>query len=372
MEPYASNLLPHRVRSRFIDNGNGLRMHVLEAGFESSRRPAVVLLHGFPELAYCWRKVMPLLAEQGFHVIAPDQRGYGQTTGGDPGYDCNLAAYHPVNLARDIVGLIDALGLKTVAVVGHDFGSPVAGYCASLYPDRFNSVVFMSAPFEGVVSAQEIAEARSGRERIAHELAQLNPPRKHYQDYYCSTAANENMWQAPQGLRNFQRAYYHVKSADWSGNAPGQLPDGSAASLARMPPYYIMPAGSGMAESVAPDAPSNGEVAQNQWLTENELKVFHSEFSRTGYQGGLNWYRAIRTAPPIDLADHPREIQQPTLFISGALDWGTYQKSGALERMQNQICQNHQGTHLILHAGHWVQQEQPEATARLLLEFLNS
>lgn len=370
MEPYSSSLLPAGIRSRFVANGNGLHMHVLEAGFESGDRPSVVLLHGFPELAYCWRKVMPLLANAGFHVIAPDQRGYGRTTGGDSSHDCDLAEYHPVSLSRDIVGLLDALELKNVSVVGHDFGAPVAGYCASLHPDRFNAVVFMSAPFEGIASAEDIISARTTREKLAHELAQLIPARKHYQDYYCSPEADPNMTQAPDGLLSFQRAYYHVKSADWSDNTPQLLPDSSAATLAQMPAYYIIQAEHGMAESVAPHAPSAEEIRSNTWLPEHELAVFHEAFRRTGYQGGLNWYRALRTAPPIDLSDHLREIRQPALFISGQRDWGTYQKPGALERMQTQICLNHQGTHLIPQAGHWVQQEQPSETARLLIEFL--
>lgn len=370
METYSSDLLPPDVRSRFVDNGNGLHMHVLEAGFESGGRPAVVLLHGFPELAYCWRKVMPLLAAAGYHVIAPDQRGYGHTIGGLTDYHCDLAEYHPVNLARDIVGLIDALGLENVSVVGHDFGSPVGGYCASLHPDRFTAVVFMSAPFEGIASAEDIISAHTTREILAHELAHLSPPRKHYQDYYCSSEADPNMTQVPNGLLSFQRAYYHMKSADWSGNAPHPLPDSSAGTLAQMPTYYIMMAEHGMAESVSPHAPGPEEVESNVWLPEDELAVFHETFRRTGYQGGLNWYRALRTAPPIDLSDHPREIHQPSLFISGRQDWGTYQKSGALERMQTKICLNHRGTHLIPQAGHWVQQEQPTETTRLLVEFL--
>ena len=345
-------------------------MHVLEAG--ASDLPTVILLHGFPELAYCWRKVMPILADAGYHVIAPDQRGYGRTTGGATDYDCDLAEFHPVNLARDIVALANVLGLKQVTVVGHDFGSPVAGYCATLHPELFIKTVFMSAPFEGITSAEATTAGQASRQQLSGELAQLNPPRKHYQDYYCSDAANANMTLAPYGLKNFQRAYYHVKSSDWSGNSPHRLPDDSAAALATMPPYYIMFDESGMAESVAPDAPSDGEITQNKWLPEPELEVFHTEFARTGYQGGLNWYRAIRTAPPRDLENYSPVIHQPTLFISGAQDWGTYQKPGALEHMQSNICRDLQGTHLIDGAGHWVQQEQPEETARLLFDFLKT
>lgn len=118
------------VRSRLLENGNGLNMHVLEAGFEAENRPCVLLLHGFPELAYSWRKVLPALAAAGFHAVAPDQRGYGRTTGWDDRYDGDLASFHLLNLVKDTLGLVRALRLGSVAsVIGHDFGSPVAAWC---------------------------------------------------------------------------------------------------------------------------------------------------------------------------------------------------------------------------------------------------
>src|SRR6187399_2484603 len=142
--------LPASIRSRTVDNINGLRMHVLEAGFETSGRPAVLLLHGFPELAYSWRKVMPQLAAAGYHVIAPDQRGYGRTTGWDADYDGDLNSFRLTNLVRDALGLVSAFGYKSVdGVFGHDFGSSVAAWCALMRPDVFRSVALMSAPFGG-------------------------------------------------------------------------------------------------------------------------------------------------------------------------------------------------------------------------------
>ncbi|MEE8501703.1 MAG: alpha/beta fold hydrolase, partial [Kiloniellales bacterium] len=144
------SLLPAGMRSRFVPGVNGLRMHILEAGFEPLGRPCVLLLHGFPELAYSWRKIMVPLAAAGFHVVAPDQRGYGRTTGWDPDYDGDLASFHILNLVRDVLALVSALGYRSVAgVVGHDFGSPVAAYCALIRPDVFGSVALMSAPFDG-------------------------------------------------------------------------------------------------------------------------------------------------------------------------------------------------------------------------------
>ena len=146
--PYDAARLPTGIRSRFVDDVNGLRMHVLEAGFEPKGRPAVVMLHGFPELAYSWRKVMPSIASAGFHVIAPDLRGYGRTSGTGVAFDDDLAPFRTLNLVRDIVGLVSAFGYKSVsAVVGHDFGSPLAAWCTVVRPDVFRSLVMMSAPF---------------------------------------------------------------------------------------------------------------------------------------------------------------------------------------------------------------------------------
>src|SRR6202012_4737444 len=150
LPPYGNGTLPSGIRSRHIANVNGLTVHILEAGYETTGRPAILLLHGFPELAYSWRKVMPALAEAGYHVIAPDQRGYGRTTGWSADYDGDLAPFRMLNLVRDALGLVSPFGYASVeAVVGHDFGSGVAAWCALVRPDVFRSVVLMSAPFAG-------------------------------------------------------------------------------------------------------------------------------------------------------------------------------------------------------------------------------
>ena len=114
LPPLDSAVLPAGMRARFVENVNGLRMHVLEAGFEKPGRPCLLLLHGFPELAYSWRKVMGPLAAAGFHVVAPDQRGYGRTTGWDRSYDGDVASFRLFNLVRDALGLVAALGYRSV------------------------------------------------------------------------------------------------------------------------------------------------------------------------------------------------------------------------------------------------------------------
>src|ERR1700709_2439799 len=143
--------LPSGIRSRFVDDINGLRMQVLEAGFETRGRPCVLLLHGFPELAYSWRKVMPALAAAGYHAIAPDQRGYGRTTGWSKDFDADLSSFRFLNLLRDSLGVLNALGHRTAeAVMGHDFGAAVASFLALVRPDVFKRMVLMSAPYGGI------------------------------------------------------------------------------------------------------------------------------------------------------------------------------------------------------------------------------
>src|SRR5438477_6820062 len=138
--------LPSTIHSRYVENINGLRMHVLETGFETKGRPCLLLLHGFPELAFSWRKVMPQLADAGYHVIAPDQRGYGRTTGWDANYDGDLNSFRLLNLVRDALGLVAAFGYRSIdAVVGHVFGSSVAAWCALVRTDVFRSVALVTA-----------------------------------------------------------------------------------------------------------------------------------------------------------------------------------------------------------------------------------
>lgn len=364
--------LPDGIRARLMPGINGLTMHVLEAGFERPDRPCLLLLHGFPELAYSWRKVMLPLAAQGYHVVAPDQRGYGRTSGGDQSYDCELRQYFPLNLVRDALALVLALGrLNVAAVIGHDFGSPVAAWCALARPDVFRKVVLMSAPFAGPPGFPQ--EGADDPKRDIHRgLAALTPPRKHYQRYYTTREADADMRFCPQGSHDFLRAYYHYKSADWPGNRPYPLPTLSADSLAQLPTYYVMNEEETMAETVAPEMPSPSAIAACRWLPDDELRIYSEEFARTGFQGGLNWYRArVEPACDLELALFAgRAIDVPSCFIAGKSDWGVHQKPGDFAMMQATGCTRMLGCHLVEGAGHWVQQEQPDAVVRLLLDVL--
>ena len=377
LPPLPQSFLPSGIRSRFVDNNNGLRMHILEAGHETANRPMVLLLHGFPELAYAWRKIMLPLAAAGYHVVAPDQRGYGRTTGWDGDYDGDLASFRMLNLVRDILGLVAAMGYKSVsAVFGHDAGSHVAAWCSLIRPDVFRSVAMMSAPFSGAPALPFNTDKegpKKMRDSIHDDLAALQRPRKHYQWYYSTRPANDDMWKCSQGVQAFMRAYYHHKSADWKQNQPFPLKSWTAGELEKMPTYYIMDLDENMAQTVAKEMPSAAEIAANKWLPDSEMAVYAEEYGRNGYQGGLQWYRTNTSGA--NTADSRlfsgRTIDVPSCFIAGKSDWGIYQRPGGdMITMQKEAVTNMLGCHLVDGAGHWVQQEQPEQVSALLVDFL--
>ena len=382
LPPYGNGTVQAGIRSRAVANVNGLTVHMLEAGFDTPGRPAVLLLHGFPELAFSWRKVMLPLAAAGYHVIAPDQRGYGRTTGWDDSYDADPDPFRILNMVRDSIALVYALGHRSVAmVVGHDAGAPVASWAALIRPDIFRTVTIMSSPFEGPPSlpfntANGAATPRPAPtdDELDAELARLNPPRKYYQNYQRTRGANDNMLHAPQGLHAFFRAYYHYKSADWKGNKPHPLKARTAEEMANIPTYYVMEKDKGMAETVAPFMPSAAEIAACRWLTEDEVEVYATEYRRTGFTGALQGYRVRRGTNPKSVAEmltfSGRTIDVPAMYIAGTSDWGVYQTPGAVEKMRTSACTRMVGFHLLEGAGHWVQQEQPEQVSARLVAFL--
>ncbi|QWD67095.1 alpha/beta hydrolase [Polynucleobacter sp. MWH-Aus1W21] len=368
--------LPAGIRSRVLKGINNGAFHILEAGAQSAdSNNLVLLIHGFPELAYSWRKIMLPLAAEGYHVIAPDIRGYGRSSNTDVQYSDDLRPFSTLNKIQDMLALVASLGYRTVrAVIGHDQGATLAGWCALSRPDIFKSVALMSSPFRGAPAAlpfntTNVQAAPIKQSQITEELAMLSPPRKYYQHYFATEAANNDMWQAEQGLKKFLRAYYHMKSADWSENAPFKLKDLLASEWEKLPRYYVMDLDKGMAETVLPAMPSTQEIKSCQWLPDHELDFYISEYSRTGFQGGLQGYR--NNPYDKDLAIFAgRKIEVPSTFIGGEKDWGIYQTPGGLETLENELCTHYQGTHLIKNAGHWVQQEQPEETSKLLIEFI--
>ncbi len=346
LPPYGNGTIPGGVRSRQIANVNGLNVHILEAGYEMPGRPAVLLLHGFPELAYSWRKVMPALAAAGYHVIAPDQRGYGRTTGWDDSYDADPDAFRILNMTRDAIGLVYALGHRSVAmVVGHDAGAPVASWSALIRPDIFRSLTIMSSPFEGAPSlpfdtanGAPLPRPAITDDQLDAELAKLNPPRKYYQNYQRTRGANDDMLHAPQGLHAFFRAYYFYKSADYQGNNPHPLKARTAEEMAQIPTYYVMEKDKGMAATVAPFMPPAGLHRALQVADRSRGGRLRDEYGRTGFTGALQGYRVRRGSDPKSIAEmhtfSGRTIDVPSQFIAGKSDWGVYQTPGAVDKMR--------------------------------------
>lgn len=378
---YGNETLPKEIRSRMIHGVNGLDVHALEAGYEGPGRRLVLLMHGFPDLAYGWRHLMPILADAGYHVVAPDQRGFGRTTGWVNGYDTSLEPFSIMNLTRDALAFVSALGYRrTAMLVGHDLGSPVAAYCSLARPDVFPAVVLMSAPFPGppafpfnVADSESTAVEPSNEGRkLAAALAALNPPREYYQQYLSTQKANADMWHPPQGLRAFLRAFFYVKSGDWPGNRPHPLKSRTATELAQMPTYYVMDLGKTMPQTVAPFMPTADEIAACEWLTESELGVYTEEYNRTGFQGALQAYRVF-SDPKLNAELRlfsGKTIDVPSLFIGGKSDWGTHSAPGALDLMKTKATTRMGEIELIDGAGHWIQQEQPLRLSKLLLAFI--
>jgi pimeloyl-ACP methyl ester carboxylesterase len=352
-------------------------MHILEAGFEEQGRPCVVLLHGFPELAYTFRNQLLPLARTGLHVIAPDLRGYGRTAPRPVAFDDDVLPYVLLNRISDVIGLIRALGYEKVAgIVGHDWGGPTAAWCALVRPDIFRSVVFMSTPFDGApelpLGTADHPLPKVPESDINRDLAALPRPRKYYRSYFTTRAANEEMWHAPQGVHDLLRAWFYFKSADWPGNNPFPLKSWAASELAKMPEYYVMDLRKTVAQTMAEHMPSKAQIAACTWMTDRDIEVYSTEYVRTGFQGGLNSYRLLagsRYESELN-SFSGRTIDVPSCYIAGASEWGVYQSPGSFEAMQKGACTRLLGVHLVRGAGHSVAEEQPSEVNRLLIEFL--
>ena len=309
-------------------------------------------------------------------------RGYGRTIGWDDSYDADPDPFRILNMTRDAIGLVYALGHRSVAMIaGHDAGAPVACWCALIRPDIFRSITIMSSPFEGAPSlpfdtanGAPLPRPAVTDDELDAELAKLNPPRKYYQNYQRTRGANDDMLHAPQGLHAFFRAYYFYKSADYKGNNPHPLKSRTADEMAQIPTYYVMEKDKGMAATVSPFMPPEDYIANCKWLTEAEVDVYATEYRRTGFTGALQGYRVRRGSDPRSIAEMQtfsgRAIDVPSQFIAGKSDWGVYQTPGAVDRMQGAACTQMRDLHLVEGAGHWVQQEQPEEVSRLLIGFL--
>lgn len=372
--------IPEGVQSRTLPVRD-LDVHFFEAGKPAD--PLILLLHGFPEIAYSWRKViLPFSrAGLGYHVVAPDMRGFGRTKPQDPSapgatrpiaFDDDLTSFKVLNLAEDIAALVSALGHESVScLVGHDAGATIAGFSVLAHPELYKSVVFVSTPFPG---APAPGGALYPATVLASGLGALDPPRKHYMLNNSTARANDDMWHAPQGLHAFFRGYFHIKSADWAPNDPHPL-EKSAAGLGELPHYYVMPRDATMADVAQAGAPSVEEAQRCAWLPDEEVAVYAREYERTGFQGGLNRYRVtVDSGLAEELTQLAgKTIDVPAMYVCGKKDWGLYQNPGAVDRMQEEACTDMEEDEMIMvpGAGHWVQQEQPEAFIGRVSNFLN-
>ena len=218
-------------------------------------------------------------------------------------------------------------------------------------PDVFRSVVLMGVPFAGPPAlpfdTANGSPAAAASEDAVHsiwaQLAALNPPRKHYWQYYGSREANDNLHHPPQGLHDFLMGYFYLKSANWKGNKPTALKN--VTEMAQIPGYYVMDESKGMAETVAGLVPSGLDISATPWFTEAELEVYVSEYERTGFQGALNGYRTY--FDPQLIAQQQlfagRTIDVPSTFIAGKSDWAVYLTPGAFDVMRSRICTRMRG-----------------------------
>ena len=384
LPPYGNNTLPAGVKPRLVPNVNGLTVNMLEAGAQG--RPLVLLLHGFPNLGYSWRKVMPAFADAGYYVIAPDCRGFGRTVGWDRSWDADPTPFLTLNMVRDQIALVYALGYRKVElIVGHDQGQLIATYAAIVRPDMFLRLTTVASaggaapsfPFAGT----ERKPAYTAAELDA-EFAKLNPPRRDYQEYWASKQADEDMRHMPQSMSDFFRAFYYMKGGEFPGNQnstplrPMPTAREAAAENARMPEYYVMRRDRGMPVTMVAYMPSKQYIANCKWFTQAECDVYGQEYDASGWTGALHNYRHRRTAFPANIAEQltfsGRTIDVPAQFIAGKQDWGANRIAGGAEGAGKTGYTKFRGVELVDRAGHWPQEEQPEIVSRQLVGFLKS
>jgi pimeloyl-ACP methyl ester carboxylesterase len=292
---------------------------VVEAGDPDA--PVVVLTHGFPELAYSWRHQIPVLAEAGYHVLAPDQRGYGGSSRPDA-----IDAYDIHQLTADIVGLLDDIGAQRAVWIGHDWGAPVAWHAPLLHPDRVSAVAGLSVP--------------------ALPRAQL-PPTQTFRKTFGENFFYMLYFQQPGDPgRTIRRMMSGLRTSGDQSAALRMVAPGPEGFIDRIPEPDALP----------------------DWISQDELDHYISEFSRTGFTGGLNWYRNLdrNWETTADLVD--AKISVPCLFIGGTADPVlTFTRA---DRASEVISGPYRQV-MIDGAGHWLQQERPDEVNAALLEFLN-
>jgi pimeloyl-ACP methyl ester carboxylesterase len=315
------------ITHRFIDV-HGLRIHLAEAGPEDG--PVVLLLHGFPECWYSWRHQLVTLAAAGFHVVAPDQRGYARSDAPEA-----VEAYTILHLVGDVVGVLDTLGADQAIVVGHDWGAPVAWHTALLRPDRVRGVVGLSVPFSG-----------RGTARPTDALAHRFGPGYYMLHFQTPGVADAELAADP-------RATFRRLLAATSGGTPPPLlvgePGGSILDM--LPEPDTLPA----------------------LLTEQDLDTYVGEYRDRGFTGGLNWYRNLDRSWELTAAWHGAPITRPALFLAGEQDLviAGVPADGLVDSLRRTLP-DLRGATLLPGCGHWTQQERPDEVTAAIIEFAAS
>ena len=320
------------ITHRFVDV-NGIRMHIAEQGAGTP----VVLCHGFPESWYSWRHQLTALADAGFHAIAPDMRGYGQTDRPDA-----IDQYTLLHLVGDMVGLLDALGADSAVIAGHDWGAPVAWHAALLRPDRFRAVIGLSVPFRP-----------RGRTRPSTGMPQTDDAR-FYQLYFQEPGVAEAEFERD-ARASIRRVLYSL-----SGDVPA-----GAAAIAGADTVGMVPRRGGFLTGMADPS------TLPPWLTGADIDFYAGEFTRAGFRGGLNWYRNIDRNWELLAPFAGALVTAPALYVAGDRDLvvsfpGMDQLIPALTR----FVPNLKKTLILPGCGHWTQQERPEEVNAAMVEFL--
>jgi pimeloyl-ACP methyl ester carboxylesterase len=312
------------VTHRFVDVG-ALSIHIAEAG----SGPLVLLLHGFPECWYSWRHQLTALAAAGYHVVAPDQRGYGRTGG-----PAQADQYTMLHLVGDVIGLMDALGAEQAVVAGHDWGAPVAWNTALLRPDRVSGVIGLSVPYLPRGSTPPIQTLRAV-----------------YGDgfYICyfqqPGVADAELSRDPRAT--FTRLLHAASGEGTLGGIP------------------VVPPGGGLLDiSPEPAGPSS-------WLSSDDVDVFVAEFAQSGFTGGLNWYRCLDLSWELSAAWRHAPVTVPALYLAGDRDLVVAFSGGPamLDGLRGAVPGLREAR-LLPGCGHWTQQERPQEVSAAMIDFI--
>ena len=323
------------VRHRTIAT-NGIRLHVAEQG----EGPLVVLCHGFPESWYSWRHQLRDLADAGFRAVAPDMRGYGQSEA-----PAAIDQYTLLHLVGDMVGLLDALGAPSAVIAGHDWGAPVAWHAALLRPDRFRAVIGLSVPYRPRGSARPTTVMPRTEAAVFYQLYFQEPG-----------VAEAELGRDPRAT---------VRRVLYSGS--GDRPRGGRAGLGSPDEVGMVPKRGGFLDHTQ-DPPT-----LPPWLTEADVDFFAGEFARTGFRGGLNWYRNIDRNWELMAPYAGAQVTVPALYVAGDRDLVVaFRGMDQLIPNLAKFVPSLRRTLMLPGCGHWTQQERAPEVSAAMIDFLRS